>query len=150
MLRDRGEPFTAIPVFPRRLFSASRWYVNAAAGIRTPADLVGRRVGLSSYQTTLSMLAKGDLERKYGVPWREIIWVAATEEPMPFDLPAGARLELVPPGVRLDTMLLDACSPTRRPRSASTTSATATGPRCTSWPSKRRSCASIPGSRRRL
>src|SRR5262249_5450561 len=32
---------------------------------------------------------------------------AATEEPMPFDLPAGARLELVPPGVRLDTMLLD-------------------------------------------
>jgi 4,5-dihydroxyphthalate decarboxylase len=53
MLRDRCEPFAAIPVFPRRLFSASRWYVNAAAGIRTPADLVGRRVGLSSYQTTL-------------------------------------------------------------------------------------------------
>lgn len=102
MLRDRGEPFTAIPVFPRRLFSASRWYVNAAAGIRKPADLVGRRVGLSSYQTTLSVLAKGDLEREYGVPWREIIWVAATEEPMPFDLPAGARLERVPPGARLD------------------------------------------------
>ena len=107
MLRDRGEPFTAIPVFPRRLFSASRWYVNAAAGIRTPADLVGRRVGLSSYQTTLSVLAKGDLEREYGVPWREIIWVAATEEPMPFDLPAGARLERVPPGARLDELLLD-------------------------------------------
>jgi hypothetical protein len=94
-------------VFPRRLFSASRWYVNAAAGIRTPADLVGRRVGLSSYQTTLSVLAKGDLEREYGVPWREIIWVAATEEPMPFDLPASARLERVPPGARLDALLLD-------------------------------------------
>src|SRR4051794_33024095 len=29
MLRAGGEPFPAIPVFPRRLFNASRWYVNA-------------------------------------------------------------------------------------------------------------------------
>ena len=36
-----------------------------------------------------------------------LIWVAATEEPMPFDLPAGARLERVPPGARLDELLLD-------------------------------------------
>jgi len=107
MLRDRGAPFVAIPIFPRRLFSASRWYVNAAAGIEIPADLVGRRVGLSSYQTTLSILAKGDLEQEYGVPWREIVWVAATEEPMPFELPPGVRLERVPAGVRLDALLLD-------------------------------------------
>jgi hypothetical protein len=32
--------------------------------------------------------------------------VAATEEPMPFDPPAGARLERVPPGARLDELLL--------------------------------------------
>jgi 4,5-dihydroxyphthalate decarboxylase len=43
MARDRGQDFTAIPVFPRRLFTQSRIYVNAAAGIETTADLVGRR-----------------------------------------------------------------------------------------------------------
>src|SRR5919202_2501260 len=87
MARDRGLPFIAIPVFPRRLFSQSRIYVNAAAGIAAPADLVGRRVGLSSYQTTLSVLAKGDLAHEYGVRWKEITWVMATDEAVTFDAP---------------------------------------------------------------
>jgi 4,5-dihydroxyphthalate decarboxylase len=64
-------------------------------------------VGLSSYQTTLSVLAKGDLETQYGVDWRSIVWVTATEEPMPFELPAGVRLERLPAGARLDALLLD-------------------------------------------
>ena len=42
--RSRGLPFTAIPVFPRRLFSQGQIFVNARAGIETPADLAGRTV----------------------------------------------------------------------------------------------------------
>src|ERR1044071_3995760 len=53
------------------------------------------KVQTSIDQTTLSVLARGALEGEYGVPWREIVWVAATAEPMPFDLPAGARLERI-------------------------------------------------------
>ena len=34
--KSRGMPFTAIPVFPRRLFSLSQMWVNINAGIRTP------------------------------------------------------------------------------------------------------------------
>ena len=34
MAKSRGMPFTAIPVFPRRLFSLSQMWVNADAGIR--------------------------------------------------------------------------------------------------------------------
>src|SRR3712207_4920165 len=54
MPRDHQPAFTAVPIFPRRLFSASQMYVNVDAGIAAPADLPGKRVGLSSYQTTLS------------------------------------------------------------------------------------------------
>jgi hypothetical protein len=55
MARSRGMPFTAIPVFPRRLFSMSQMWVRADAGINRPGDLIGRKVGLSTFQTTLSV-----------------------------------------------------------------------------------------------
>ena len=51
MAITRGAPLTAIPVFPRRLFSQSQMYVNTAAGINAPQDLIGKRVGLRSFQT---------------------------------------------------------------------------------------------------
>ncbi len=96
MARDRGLPVTGIPVFPRRLFSMSQMYRNTSAGIRSPQDLVGRRVGLNSYQTTLSVLAKGDLASEYDVPWKQIVWVTAREETIPFETPGDVRLELSP------------------------------------------------------
>lgn len=104
--RDRGAPLTAIPIFPRRLFSLSRIYVNAAAGIERPSDLVGRRVGLNSFQTTLSVLARGDLQADYGVPWREITWVTSGDEAMPLELPAGPRVERLAAGESLGDALL--------------------------------------------
>ncbi|HXG50174.1 MAG TPA: ABC transporter substrate-binding protein [candidate division Zixibacteria bacterium] len=105
MARSRNMPFTAIPVFPRRLFSLSQMWVNTGAGIRSPRDLVGKRVGLSTFQTTLSVLAKGDLQAEYGVPWRSMLWVVAKEEAVPFTPPEGASIELVSPGKKLGPML---------------------------------------------
>ena len=103
--RDRGLPFTAVPVFPRRLFSQSNMYRNLGAGIESPQDLVGRRVGLSSYQTTLCVLAKGDLHHEYGVPWKEIRWVVGREQAVEADLPADLKLDVVPRGANLSDML---------------------------------------------
>src|SRR5262252_7296776 len=61
MARTRGMPFTAIPVFPRRLFSLSQMWVNIEAHVERPIDLIGKKVGLHSFQNTLATLAKGDL-----------------------------------------------------------------------------------------
>ncbi len=105
MAIDRGRPFMAIPVFPRRLFSMSQMYCNLRAGIRSPHDLVGRRVGLNTYQTTLSVLAKGDLAHEYGVPWKQITWVTAREETIPFDVPADVRIEQSPAGADFGQLL---------------------------------------------
>ena len=79
-------PLVGVPVFPRRFFSVGQMYVNANAGIATPSDLIGRKVGLHSFQTTLSVLGKGDLKLEYDVPWEKIHWICMRPELLPVDL----------------------------------------------------------------
>ncbi|MGE0745327.1 MAG: PhnD/SsuA/transferrin family substrate-binding protein [Rhodospirillales bacterium] len=71
---DRGLPVTAVPVFPRRLFSQTQMFVRADSALEHPRDLAGKRVALQSFQTTLAVLAKGDLAFEYGVPWPAVRW----------------------------------------------------------------------------
>ena len=103
--KARGVELTAIPVFPRRLFSQSQMYVNTDAGIREPKDLIGKRVALRLYQTTLSIPAKGDLSWEYGVPLDGPTWVTTTDEPIKFDAPAGVKIERLDPGRKLGDAL---------------------------------------------
>lgn len=103
--KSRGMPFTAIPVFPRRLFSLSQMWVNAQAGIQSPQDLTGKKVGLSTFQTTLSVLAKGDLQAEYGVPWREIDWYISKDEAVPLKPIKGVKMQLLNPGQKIGGML---------------------------------------------
>jgi 4,5-dihydroxyphthalate decarboxylase len=105
MAKSRGMPFTAIPVFPRRLFSLSQMWVNANAAIRSPKDLIGRKVGLSTFQTTLSVLAKGDLQSEYNVPWRSMHWVVSKEEAVPFKPQEGVKIDLIAPDKKIGAML---------------------------------------------
>jgi 4,5-dihydroxyphthalate decarboxylase len=105
MARARNWPFTAVPVFPRRLFSQSQIWVNLRARLGAPQDLVGRKVGLSTFQTTCSVLAKGDLEAEYGVPWRKIRWVCNREETVSFAAGEGVVIERVPEGQKIGAML---------------------------------------------
>ena len=103
--KSRGMPFTAIPVFPRRLFSLSQMWVNVNSGITSPQKLIGKRVGLSTFQTTLSVLAKGDLQAEYGVPWREIDWYISKDEAIPLKPIEGVKVQLLGPGQKIGAML---------------------------------------------
>ncbi|MEA2330769.1 MAG: 4,5-dihydroxyphthalate decarboxylase [Thermoleophilaceae bacterium] len=67
-------PFQAIPVFPSRMFRHSCIYVNAASGIREPADLVGRKVGCPEYQMTAAVWIKGFLADEHGVPVNSVTY----------------------------------------------------------------------------
>lgn len=78
--KAQGLPFTAIPVFPRRLFSQGQIFVNCDSGIEKPRDLEGRTVALQSFQTTLAVLAKGDLATEYGVNLESISWRVKTPD----------------------------------------------------------------------
>jgi len=121
--KSKGMPFTAIPVFPRRLFSQGQIYINVDCGIRTPADLVGRRIGLQSFQTTLAVLAKGDLAADYGVPLTSIKWRLQNADVLETASDRGFDIENLPEGTDLGTALakgeIDALFFSRTPRAQS-------------------------------
>jgi 4,5-dihydroxyphthalate decarboxylase len=84
MARDQGLDITALPVFPRRLFSQSQIFVHPESEITAPHELIGRRVAVNSFQTSLSVLALGDLKFEYGAPWEDIIWCPTTSQMLDF------------------------------------------------------------------
>jgi 4,5-dihydroxyphthalate decarboxylase len=61
-------PFIAIPVFPSRYFRHSCIYIHRGSGIRSPKDLIGKRVGTPEYQMTAPVWIRGILSDEYGVP----------------------------------------------------------------------------------
>ncbi|MHA1108119.1 MAG: taurine ABC transporter substrate-binding protein, partial [Alphaproteobacteria bacterium] len=93
--KSTGAPYTATPVFPRRLFSQNHMFVSTAAGIETPKDLIGRKVCCRAFQTTMSVLAKGDLAFEYGVPWRELDWHTMSPELVDWPQREAADLTLI-------------------------------------------------------
>jgi len=104
--RDPDFPMVGIPVFPRRYFSASQIYINANSGIEKPQDLVGRNVGITAFQVTLSVLAKGDLKRDYGVDWRDINWHCMRTEQLPVEFPDGVSVQRMPENTEIGEMLV--------------------------------------------
>jgi 4,5-dihydroxyphthalate decarboxylase len=103
--KGQGLPYIAIPVFPRRLFSQGQIFVNADAGIETPADLAGRTIGLQSFQTTLAVLAKGDLAADYAVPLESIKWRVHHLDTLATDHDRGFDIETLPDGTDLASAL---------------------------------------------
>jgi 4,5-dihydroxyphthalate decarboxylase len=73
--RDQGVPIDAIPVFLHRRFRHGFIFINTAKGIRTPADLVGRKIGVKQFQNTAIVWLRGILQHEYGVPLESIEWV---------------------------------------------------------------------------
>jgi 4,5-dihydroxyphthalate decarboxylase len=112
-LLSRGDDgLVGIPVFPSRAFRHSAIYVNRAAGIERPEDLIGRRVGTMQYQLTVNLWLRGILEEDHGVAPTDLVWVfggqdvPGTRERAPIDLPPGLRFESAPPGSTLGELLV--------------------------------------------
>ncbi len=90
---------TAIPVFVKRMFRHSYVYVNRHAGIRRPADLEGKRVGIQNWLTTAGLWVKGILKDEYGVDLSSIRWVALRPVALAgWKQPEWLRLEVLPKG----------------------------------------------------
>src|SRR5947207_7634663 len=79
--RAYGKAFTAIPVFPMRAFHHGAILHNVKAGIRSPKDLEGRRVGVNrGYTVTTGVWARSVLQHEYGVDLKKVTWVLSGDE----------------------------------------------------------------------
>src|ERR1700758_165503 len=107
MARDRGDPVTAIPVFLHRRFRHGFVFVNTNAGIKSPKDLIGKRIGGTNFQPAGNIWLRGILEEHHGVPHKENVWVVERSEDVEFTPPPGLRIEMIPPGKSLDAMLAE-------------------------------------------
>jgi 4,5-dihydroxyphthalate decarboxylase len=80
-LRGGGDRrFVALPVFPSRVFRHGYIFINTSAGIRTPKDLEGKRVGLPLYTQTAAIWVRGHLQHQFGVDLATIRWVQGAVE----------------------------------------------------------------------
>ena len=69
-----------MPVFLHRRFRHGFIFINTAKGISKPTDLIGRKIGLKTFQTTAGLWMRGILEHEYGVPHKSIQWFTELDE----------------------------------------------------------------------
>jgi 4,5-dihydroxyphthalate decarboxylase len=107
MIRDQGEPITAIPVFMHRRFRHGFVFVNTAAGIKEPKDLNGKVVGGTNFQPAAAIWMRGVLEEHYGLKHRSITWLVDREEDIKFTPPSDLKIQMKPSSKSLSQMLAD-------------------------------------------
>jgi 4,5-dihydroxyphthalate decarboxylase len=91
--------YTAIPIFVKRMFRHSYIYINKQAGIRSPADLNGKRIGVQNWLTTTAVWVRGLLEDDYGFDEKSVTWVADHQRRVgDWQAPAWLKMETVPQG----------------------------------------------------
>jgi 4,5-dihydroxyphthalate decarboxylase len=113
MAVGEDSPFVGIPAFPVRLFPHSLIYVNKNSGIKSPRDLIGKRVGEPyAYGHDAAIWARGVLSDEYGVPVDSVSYhVGAIDGARRRDFaplkppPPNIRVEKIRPDQTLDGML---------------------------------------------
>jgi hypothetical protein len=79
--KEHGSPFTALPIFLVRAFHHGAIIQDTRAGLDSPKDLEGRRVGVNrGYTVTTGVWARGVLASEYGVDLDKVTWVLSGDE----------------------------------------------------------------------
>jgi 4,5-dihydroxyphthalate decarboxylase len=78
--RAYGAPFVALPIFVVRRFHHSGMLVRPDAGIRTPKDLEGKKVGVRAYSVTTGVWIRQVFIDEYGLDNSKVTWVVDDEE----------------------------------------------------------------------
>ncbi len=78
--RAYGKPFVALPIFVVRRFHHSGMLVRPDAGIKTPKELEGKRVGVRAYSVTTGVWIRQVFIDEYGLDNSKVTWVVDDEE----------------------------------------------------------------------
>src|ERR1700730_7896780 len=111
-LKGRGTcPFVAVPVALSKIFRHSCIYIRTDAGIRTPQDLRGKRVGTTQLSSTGVVFMNGMMQHEYGVTLEDIHWfigglAGRNQRPLiPLNLPKSMKIEFLSSNQTLEGML---------------------------------------------
>ncbi|HEX3650788.1 MAG TPA: hypothetical protein VHV49_20375 [Pseudonocardiaceae bacterium] len=105
--QEHGSPFTALPIFLVRGFHHGAIVQNTRAGLRSPRDLEGRRVGVNrGYTVTTGVWARGILATEHDVDLDKITWVLSGDEHVA-DYRPPANVEPMPADTTLPRLLAD-------------------------------------------
>lgn len=106
------ERWVGLPIFTTRNFFHTRILVRRDAGIETPADLKGKRVGVPEYQQTAALWIRGVLQHEFGVAPRDMeFWMERNPEhshggATGFTAPPGVTVHQVPLGKDIGSMMI--------------------------------------------
>lgn len=104
--------WVALPIFSMRRVFHSKILVRADAGIESPADLRGKRIGVPEYQQTGAVWCRGPLEDEFGLDPRDCLWFMERTPEIShggstgFVPPPGIRFEYIPTTTSIGEMLL--------------------------------------------
>jgi 4,5-dihydroxyphthalate decarboxylase len=104
--RAYGAPFTALPIFVTRMFHHSGLLVRPDAGITTPKDLEGHKVGVRAYSVTTGVWTRAVLMEEFGLDASKVTWVVDDEEHVT-QMHLPPNVEHAPPGRSLADMMAD-------------------------------------------
>jgi 4,5-dihydroxyphthalate decarboxylase len=103
--KEFGKPITAVPVPLVRAFHHGAILVNTKAGIRTPKDLEGKKVGVNrGFTVTTGVWVRGVLQQEYGVDLNKITWVLSGDEHVA-EWQRPANVVPIEPGKKMEDML---------------------------------------------
>ena len=78
--KDQGMPIEAIPVFLHRRFRHGFVFISTKKGIKQPKDLIGKKIGVKSYQVSAILWLRGILEHEARVPHTSCEWFSEIDE----------------------------------------------------------------------
>jgi 4,5-dihydroxyphthalate decarboxylase len=102
--RAYGKPFKALPIFVVRRFHHAGILVRPDAGIVSPKDLEGKKVGVRAYSVTTGVWLRQMLMDEFGVDNDKITWVVDDEEHVQ-ELALPANVIHAPEGTSLADMM---------------------------------------------
>ena len=103
--RSQGVPLVAIPVFHYRRFRHRYIFCRGAAGIESPADLAGRRVGVRRLNLSAGLWARALLQHDYGIDLKDITWVVTLDVPLRDAVRNDLKVDVVRSGESLEELL---------------------------------------------
>jgi 4,5-dihydroxyphthalate decarboxylase len=113
MARSRGDDrWVGLPIFTTRRFFHTGILARRDAGIDSPVDLKGKRVGVPEYQQTAALWTRGVLQHEFGVAPRDMeFWMERTPDishagATGFTPPPGVTIHQIPAEKNIGSMML--------------------------------------------